>query len=69
MADFGAAFRQATADLPAIGSNIHYSESANRCGARSRRALAAVWRLRKLLREGPLKLTEPFLDLPFKSPL
>lgn len=44
MADFPTAFRAATADLPALGSNIHYSVSADR--------------LRKLLREGPLKLTD-----------
>eukprot|EP00435_Cladocopium_sp_Y103_P000994 s2262_g1.t1 len=44
MADFKTAFRNATADLPALGSNIHYSASADR--------------LRKLLQEGPLKLTE-----------
>jgi len=44
MADFKAAFRNATADLPVLGSNIHYSASADR--------------LRKLLQDGPLKLTD-----------
>lgn len=44
MADFRSAFHNATADLPALGSSIHYSASADR--------------LRKLLQEGPLKLTD-----------
>lgn len=44
MADFEPAFRTATADIPSIGSGIHYSQSAEM--------------LRKLLREGPLKLTD-----------
>ncbi|CAJ1368013.1 unnamed protein product [Effrenium voratum] len=42
--EFAGAFRAATKDIPALGSGIHYSASADR--------------LRKLIREGPLKLTD-----------
>mmetsp|Transcript_51922 Transcript_51922/g.116448 ORF Transcript_51922/g.116448 Transcript_51922/m.116448 type:complete len:464 (+) Transcript_51922:76-1467(+) len=44
MADFASAFRAATTDLPSLGSGIHYTKSADR--------------LRQLLREGPLSLTD-----------
>jgi len=43
-AEWQQAFRQHIADIPAIGSDIHYSKSADR--------------LRRLVREGPLRLTD-----------
>jgi len=43
-AQFEQAWRAHTADIPALGSSIHYSQSAER--------------LRKLMREGPLRLTD-----------
>jgi acyl-CoA oxidase len=43
-AAWGQTFQQHTADLPALGANLHYTKSADR--------------LRRLLREGPLKLTD-----------
>jgi len=43
-ADFTSNFRNHTADIPVVGSGIHYTASADR--------------LRKLVKEGPLKLTD-----------
>jgi len=43
-AEFEAAFRDHTKDIPIVGSGIHYTESAEK--------------LRKLVSEGPLKLTD-----------
>mmetsp|Transcript_48242 Transcript_48242/g.86987 ORF Transcript_48242/g.86987 Transcript_48242/m.86987 type:complete len:413 (+) Transcript_48242:100-1338(+) len=43
-AEFAKAFRDHTADIPVVGSGIHYSASADR--------------LRKLVKEGPLNLTD-----------
>lgn len=43
-AEWQASFREHTADIPVTGSDIHYTQSADR--------------LRRLLREGPLKVTD-----------